>query len=276
MSQTLFELDRQQRQELCRNEGSYGNLDLVPMMRGFLQSMFPIPVDYLVDMAYLYGAGIDLTWDNLWDYRSIHAQTVIEWGRVVLIAQRGREAFYGERLDASDSMALLALWVISELPLVIQYELQALKKIQDSKRTIGDPMTMVFNMAQGTILDATDKIRRGIEVGFESGDPFANLSYNWDEKARDLPRVTRSFDRSEPLQFPDLSPPAWYTHCHGRYVQNQHQSSPTWIDYPYDSDRMLDLPPNVSRKPSHWVGRTLPNGVRIDSIAQIACMVANY
>ena len=98
-------------------------------------------------------------------------------------------------------------------------------------------------MANGTILDALDKVKEGIKVGFESGDPFANLSYNWDEKTRDLPRVARNFDRSEPLQFPNLAPPARYTHCHGRFIQNQHQSSPTWVDYPYDEGRMLVLPP---------------------------------
>ena len=258
------------------NPGRYEVTDILPMAREFMHSIFPIPTENLMDMCYLYGAGIDLSWDNLWQYRSIHAQAVLRWGREVLIAHHGQEAFYGQRLEGTTELTLLALWVISELPLVIQYELQALKNIRSSGRVIGEPMSMAFNMAHGTIMDAVDKVREGIKVGFMNGDPFMNLSYNWDEKVHDLPRPGRIFDRAEPLQFPDMLPPGRYTHCHGRFVQTQNQSQPTWVDYPYDEDRMLDLPPNVPRKPAHWVGRTLPNGVKVDSIEMIAYMVANH
>ena len=31
----------------------------------------------LIDSSYLYGAGIDLRWNTIWEYRSIHGQTTM-------------------------------------------------------------------------------------------------------------------------------------------------------------------------------------------------------
>ena len=39
---------------------------------------------------------------------------------------------------------------------------------------------------------------------------------------------------------------------------------------------MFDLPPNVPKSHDHWVGCTLPNGIRVQSIEQVITMMANF
>ena len=67
------------------------------------------------------------------------------------------------------------------------------------------------------------------------------------------------------------------THCHGRWIQNQHQRRPVWVDYEQQGENvMFDLPPNVPKSHDHWVGCTLPNGIRVQSIEQVITMMANF
>ena len=75
--------------------------------------MFPgLGLEEFIDAAYQYGAGIDMCWDRLWDYRSIHAQAVICWGRQALYHNFGKERFHDTTLDQADSQLLIALWVM--------------------------------------------------------------------------------------------------------------------------------------------------------------------
>ena len=39
---------------------------------------------------------------------------------------------------------------------------------------------------------------------------------------------------------------------------------------------MFDLPPNVPKSHDHWVGCTLPNRIRVQSIEQVITMMANF
>ena len=84
--------------------------------------MFPgIDVDQLMDAAYKYGAGLDMCWDCLWSYRSVHADSVIRWGQHILYQTVGKDKFHGAMIGEKETTMLTALWVIAHLPLPISY-----------------------------------------------------------------------------------------------------------------------------------------------------------
>ena len=114
--------------------------------------MFPgLGLEEFIDAAYQYGAGIDMCWDRLWDYQSIHAQAVIRWGHQALYHNFGKERFHDTTLDQADSQLLIALWVIAQLPLTVQFELRILHQMYDGGVTTGDPAVVSFQMAEGAV-----------------------------------------------------------------------------------------------------------------------------
>ena len=128
------------------------------MMVFWYRHLPSLMTEEFIDAAYQYGAGIDMCWDRLWDYRSIHAQSVIRWGRQALYHNFGKERFHDATLDQADSQLLIALWVIAQLPLTVQFELRILRQMYDRGVTTGDPAVVSFRMAEGAVYKAIPKV----------------------------------------------------------------------------------------------------------------------
>ena len=85
-------------------------------------------------------------------------KSVIRWGRQALYHNFGKERFHDATLDQADSQLLIALWVIAQLPLTVQFELRILRQMYDHGVTTGDPAVVSFRMAEGAVYKAIPKV----------------------------------------------------------------------------------------------------------------------
>ena len=204
-------------------------------------------------------------------YRSIHAKAVTEWLQKSLIKGLGLdpEAFVRTKISKENRLYLKATWFISQMPLAVHHYLREIKRVGHSS---GDPRIRSFNYAANTVLMAWETVE--VNIGHRpKGMNAFNVGFDPNEPKPYLARPSRVYARHEPLQFPEKLPPLRKTHCHGRWIQEQGSTMIKWVEYSNQSGSdMYNLPPNVSRNHRHWEMRTLPNGVKIHSMADLAVM----
>ena len=206
--------------------------------------------------AYTYGAGIDLNFSTLWEYRTIHAQATRGWIQDILCAKNGKDKYASAPLDPVAHSEVLYCWLIASFPLLMQRAISDGDKrglLQD--RECYQYLTQRLKECTGMGLDV-------VEVGLSKRSPGTNpfaIDHNWQRPTRNMPSNTRSFGRKEPLQFPHIPPPDGKTHFHGRWRTSEDGNHRVWVEYPPTSvDKMFDLPPNLSMAMNHWKGRCFP------------------
>ena len=256
--------------------------EFVSMMRELGQQIINEDVRAFVVPAYTNGAGMNLTFHNLDSYRSIHAEAVKEWLKhaVNKFYPELEIKFFANPLDKIAITFTKLCWFIKEMPLATKHYLVELNKMRerhaDSPSFKEDPRVQAFNMAVDAVSKAwTSTVMKNVSTRPSGMHPFDVGT----KKTRQghVARNGRVFLRTEPLQFPQMQPPHGRTHAHGRYVRNISQAAPTWVDYQNQGpDEMLLLPPNVSKDPSHWEFRRLPDGTIIRSMNDLIGLVINY
>ena len=233
--------------------------------------------------AYLHALGTNVTFDNMGQYRSIHAHTVRAWMKEAILRVPNDLAKRIQYQASTESIKWAKLvWVMTEMPLATKQCLFDLKQAMMSNPEHDfdgvDPRLLSVQYAANNVLHAWDEQVLPQLIAWYEADTAGHPFDVGPEGIRDhTPRPERKFDRNEPLQFTDLVPPHGKTHCHGRFVKSALAKGPVWVDYPdQDEDRIFILPPNVPRHPKHWEFRTLPNGVAIRSMVDLLTMVMNF
>ena len=271
----------QERQETFGDDGDPLDTDLVPVIIRLVQELTKLKAVPFTKLAYRYGAGIpNFNWKTLWQYRSIQARATVEWiqGALILQDEFKELAIPEVRLSEKQKKVILQAWIIAQAPLAIQF---AICHIRDEARDAGkNPQEIkltsaAYYAARGYLGKTRADIWTGISVDHAAGDAF-RFSNGIGEFANSA-RTGRVFSRTEPLQYPDLIPPGEKTHCHGRYVLHFGQTKPVWIEYQDVSNEvMFDLPPNVSKNPKHWIGKTLPGGNKIPNFVALVMYITNW
>ena len=89
-----------------------------------------------MDASYLYGAGIDMIWDNLWDYRTIQAQTAHGFLQDYFfehVEHVSKEVFFRYPMKNEHFMLAIQAWVFAYLPLFVQQGIRALKEMEKTE-----------------------------------------------------------------------------------------------------------------------------------------------
>ena len=83
-----------------------------------------------MDCAYLYGAGVDLNWDNLWRYRTIQAQTAHGYLQDYYVDLHGKAKFLKHPLPSIAQDFVIVSWAIAHFPLFIQKGLMEIRRLE--------------------------------------------------------------------------------------------------------------------------------------------------
>ena len=215
-----------------------------------------------------------MEWRSLWDYRTLHAQSVVKWCEqnveLLLRVPISRITVGDETLVhlAAASMA------IADFPLLIQDALRYHFKKMLLFKTKG-PLTIDAAIEMATM--ACDRAHNKVFLQVartqwsRRGTPFIP-SYQHPDMV--LPRPC-FIQREDPLQFPSREPPKGASHFHGRWVQFQNHG-PAWMAHSdvTDDHRWFILPPNVPQWQNHWEGKPTPYGGTIKSVDHARAIVA--
>ena len=102
----------------------------------------------LADTACLCGGDVDMQWDTLWTYRTIHAQTVHAFLQDHMLEMRKWSEHTTCPLTAEAKDEVLCAWVVAHCPLIIQH---GMKVGNTSVITGSMPTERVFNLSMGLI-----------------------------------------------------------------------------------------------------------------------------
>ena len=64
-------------------------------------------------LLYLYGVGLDLDWENLWQYRTVHAQAAMAFMQDHYFEANGKDAYFSHPLTNERKLDVITAWVIS-------------------------------------------------------------------------------------------------------------------------------------------------------------------
>ena len=96
--------------------------------------------------AYVYGAGFEMTFDNLWKYRTAHARSVLSWIQDNAFSERTDAPFYTQSYPDWAKRYALKAWLVTELPLMMQ---QVAIQLDYQNMQISKNMDTVYEMIDG-------------------------------------------------------------------------------------------------------------------------------
>ena len=67
----------------------------------------------MIDGTYLYGVGLDLDWENLWQYRTVHAQAAMAFLQDHYFEVNGKDAYFSHPLIKERRLDVVTVWVIA-------------------------------------------------------------------------------------------------------------------------------------------------------------------
>ena len=82
----------------------------------------------LIDSSYLYGAGIDLQWNTLWGYRSIHGQTTMAFLQDHYFSSH-KDEYFQQPMQDERIVEVLGAWGVAHIPLFIQKGLEFAQEV---------------------------------------------------------------------------------------------------------------------------------------------------
>ena len=115
------------------NEPSVSN-NVIHSVHGILTKAFKThsTAVELIDSSYLYGAGIDLQWNTIWKYRSIHGQTAMAFLQDHYFSARKEEYFQCPMQDER-VVEELSAWGVAYIPLFIQKGLEFAREYRQER-----------------------------------------------------------------------------------------------------------------------------------------------
>ena len=236
--------------------------------------------------AYHCGIGSNVTFSNIFGYRSVHATALKEWFKGAIARAGDLDTLIRYQWSDQTVRWCKLVWIMKEMPLATKFYLIDIKKaLGDSHEDPLDGADLrwtAFTMAAKVVVETfiEQVYPRLIEWSKRDGSGAAIHPFDIGVVDKDvglMARPTRIFSRSEPLQFPKRPPPQGKTHCHGRFVQTKLTQKPVWIEYPDQGEKdIFVLPPNVPKNAKHWELRTLPDGTRVHSMADLIAHVINF
>ena len=249
--------------------------------------VYIFPTWAIIENACMEGGGIELTRESIWKYRSVNARATMGYMEQYWIYMPSHGAQY-RQVPYSDYVrdTFLYSYMIAYGPIVLQ---QALLRTRQSHKmnaidTSEDAhVELLVREISNILVIAIDSLDGAMGL-VANGTNIFTLDHNWDKPSEQLPQSNynpkNQLRRSDPLEFPNAIPPPLRTHFHGRWAQFQGNRRMVWVEYPPCSlQEMFDVPPNLSFRPEHWVGRTMPGAnkafVSVDQAMKLIHMYRN-
>ena len=169
----------------------------------------------LIDGTYLYGVGIDMDWDTLWQYRSAHAQAAMAFLQDHCFEQNGKNGHFVFPMHPELDLTVLNAWIISYGPLYLQRTLTEFRKLTERHNMDKSRAT---NMTQELLIKWVRAAVHAIQEGWKHAEKGVNafrIDHNWNKPTDGQSHQGREYGRTEPLQYPEYPPPRGQTHAHG-------------------------------------------------------------
>src|SRR5210317_495983 len=233
-----------------------------------------------LDDMYLDGASIDIHSHTVWNFRTAHSKSILDkYGMVMSmnLPVEPRDWVIGNLNDETMEWIAMA-WHIAMLPLAIQETIRELQ-VSHQNGEIGRkdmhinsiPFKLaLLNKALDAQVNLTNVLMELEDRLFANGsnvmvDVLPALVMKGYRAAPD-----RVYARDEPLMFPHLSPPGRSTHYEGRWVWTMDTLEPVWMEYDDGEEAQLHvLPPNCPMTTRHWLGRVIPGGIKVKTLANL-------
>ncbi len=218
--------------------------------------------------------GLDLNTKNVWKFRTSHVFG-IKSGMASQLKLANRDAFLHKYIGNEQIHTLATLFLVAEAPLCLR---SAASKYTESIKKVVNVNPNDFSWESEKVFQLfTAGMTVAVKIFLEQFSYLMRLGQEDKDYLDDFfvgssvtrPHIARRYERSEPLFFPDMSPPDGLTHCHGRWIWEKGQTYPTFQFYDPSKGTIWDLPPNVSEDSRHWVGRRLPTEQVIHDMAMV-------
>ena len=145
--------------------------------------------------AYIYGAGIELRFMNLWTYRSSHAIAVQGFFEDENCQRMGEDDFskvFETRPLTKDTLTyLISVWVIANAPITVQQAFMRWEqKDQDHIAKIQNSCDFVVHWCIRILADGAKQVMKGLKHSIVTVNPFT-INHNWQNPTEDLPEKSR-------------------------------------------------------------------------------------
>ena len=135
----------------------------------------------LIDGTYLYGVGIDMEWDTLWQYRTVHAQAAMAFLQDHYFELKGKEGYFAFPMHPELGMMVLNAWIMSCGPLYLQHSLTEFKKLTEQHNIDSAQAT---DIAKKLLVKWVRAAVHAIQEGWKHADKGVNafqIDQNWNK-----------------------------------------------------------------------------------------------
>ena len=170
-------------------------------------------------LSYEQTIGIPLTWQSLWSFHSNDYLACAREFQDQAVRNTSPDFFIASPGNVRGQTDAALIWMKAILPKVVQDAVMATRRITD-KNEINDPIAFIEKMTKHHIQSYHSHLKNGL-IDTRDGINYLTVGLNWD----DVSKVTMSlskrdtFERTEPLHFPDIPPPGTKTHMSGRWIK---------------------------------------------------------
>ena len=177
------------------------NVSLIEKIVELIRTVLPLRQNMVpyVEAVYRKGAGIFLTEETLWNYRSAHARGVYAFLQDEIFQTEDHAPFFKAPYSKDVVNTILCSWAIAQGPICFQQARLKMDALQSVGASLGTDYDTKFAEYMCYYL------KSGLQVvldGLRVAEPGVNaftIDHNWKDPAAGLPRDTKNMKRSDPL-----------------------------------------------------------------------------